>query len=98
MSANISDILDRLGGNISLLCEKYALIQQERDNAREECQTLKEQIDELKGKLQQANTQIEFLRISHKIAPTGDDVLRARILITELVKKVDKCIEQIRND
>ncbi|MCM1005920.1 MAG: hypothetical protein NC402_06470 [Prevotella sp.] len=98
MSANIPDILKNLGGNLKLLTDKYLLVKAERDSALAECQELKEQVQKLTALLEQANTQIEYLRISHKVAPTQDDVLRSRILITELVKKVDKCIAQLRND
>lgn len=98
MSANISDILDRLGSNLKVLCDKYALVRSERDAALSECQELQEQVADLQAKLRQANTEIEYLRVSHKIAPTEDDVLRSRYLITELVKKVDKCITELRND
>lgn len=98
MSANIPEILDRLGSKINLLTDKYALVCQERDEAVAQCEALNEQVSALKAKLEKANTEIEFLRISHKIAPTQDDVLRARIMMTELVKKIDKCITQLRND
>lgn len=98
MSAKIPEILDRLTGKLNLLCDKYALVREERDAAQGECRELREQVASLKAKLEQANTEIEYLRISHKIAPTHDDVLRSRILVTELVKKIDKCIAQLRND
>lgn len=98
MSANISDILAHIGSNLKVLSDKYALACSERDEARVQCQELQEQVSLLKSKLQQANTEIEYLRMSHKIAPTRDDVLRSRILLTNLVKKVDKCISQLRND
>lgn len=98
MSAKIPDILDRLTGKLNLLCDKYALVREERDAAQAECRELRELVADLKARLEKANTEIEFLRISHKIAPTQDDVLRSRILVTELVKKIDKCIAQLRND
>lgn len=98
MSANIPDILARIGSNLKVLTDKYALAKNERDQALSKCKELEEQVAKLSAKLQQANSQIEYLRISHKIAPTEDDVLRARILLTNLVKKVDKCIAQLRND
>lgn len=98
MSAKIPEILDRLGSNLNLLCDKYAHVRQERDAAVAECEELRKRVAALTAKLQQANTEIEYLRISHTLAPTPDDVLRSRILVTELVKKVDKCIAQLRND
>lgn len=98
MSAKIPDILDRLGGKVRLLGERYAVVEAERDRLRAECEELAGKVEALTATLQQANTEIEYLRISHKIAPTEDDVLRSRILVTELVKKIDKCISQLRND
>lgn len=98
MSAKIPEIVDRLTGKLNLLCDKYALVRDERDAAMAECRELREQMAALKAALEKANTEIRFLRVSHKIAPTQDDVLRSRILVTELVKKIDKCIAQLRND
>lgn len=98
MSAKIPEIIDRLSGKIELLCDKYVLVREERDAARAEACELREQVQALRTALEQANTEIEYLRISHKIAPTRDDVLRSRILVTELVKKIDKCIARLRND
>ncbi|MCM1319341.1 MAG: hypothetical protein NC217_03045 [Muribaculaceae bacterium] len=98
MSANIPDILAHIGSNLKVLTDKYSLVKAERDEAMAQCRELKEQMALLTAKLQQANTEIEYLRMSHKIATTQDDVLRSRILITNLVKKVDKCISQLRND
>lgn len=98
MSAKIPEILDRLSSKLTLLQDKYVLVRDERDAAQARNAELQSMVDELKSKLEQANTEIEFLRISHTMAPTHDDVLRSRILITELVKKVDKCITQLRND
>lgn len=98
MPANIPDILDRLGSKLNLLTEKYILVRQERDAALTQCEELRAQVDALMAKLEKANTEIEYLRVSHTIAPTHDDVLRSRILMTELVKKIDKCITQLRND
>lgn len=98
MSAKIHDILDRLRSKLNVLCDKYAIVRDERDQAVQQRDELQQKVDRLTAALQSANTEIEFLRISHKIAPTEDDVLRARILMTDLVKKVDKCIAQLRND
>lgn len=98
MSAKIPEILDRLSGKLQLLVERHALVKAERDALQAECEELQRKIVSLTSALQQANTEIEYLRISHKIAPTEDDVLRSRILLTELVKKIDKCISQLRND
>lgn len=98
MSAKIPDILDRLSGKLQLLVERHALVKAERDELQSECDDLRRKVEALTAALQQANTEIEYLRISHKIAPTEDDVLRSRILLTELVKKIDKCISQLRND
>lgn len=98
MSAKIPEIIDRLSGKIELLCDKYVMVRDERDAARAEACELREQVQTLRTALEQANTEIEYLRISHKIAPTRDDVLRSRVLMTELVKKIDKCIARLRKD
>lgn len=98
MSAKITDILNGLGTKLQLMLTKYKSVKEERDNALQRCAELEARNLKLAHALQEANTEIEYLRISHKVASTPDDVLRSRILLTELVKKIDKCISQLRQD
>lgn len=98
MAANIPEILARLNAKVGVLTERYGVVKRQRDEAISECEQLRRSLEDMTAKLEQAQIQIEYLRISHKVAPTPDDVRQSQALITELVKKIDKCISQLRND
>lgn len=98
MATGISEILARLKGKVSVLTERYQAVKAQRDEAQLRCSELQNSIDTMRAELQQLRTENEYLRISHKIAPTPDDVRQSQAVIAELVKKIDKCISQLRND
>jgi len=98
MSANIQELLNRLSGKCDVLAQRYDLVKLQRDEARELCGQLQGQVAELEKKLDDASREIDFLRISHKIAPTADDARAAQDTLASLIKKIDKCITRLRND
>ncbi len=98
MTANLPELLNRLSGKCEILTERYDLVRKQRDEAIARCDELQAIADSLKAQLQQANTEIEYLRISHKIAPTEEDALQAQVILTAMIKKIDKCITRLRND
>lgn len=98
MTANLPELLSRLAGKCDILAERYALVKKQRDEALARCEELQALADSLTSQLQQANTEIEYLRISHKIAPTEEAAREARDMLTAMVKKIDKCITRLRND
>lgn len=98
MTANLPELLSRLSGKCEILAERYDLVKQQRDEAIARCDELQAMADSLKAQLQQANTEIEYLRISHKIAPTEEDARQAQAILSAMIKKIDKCITRLRND
>ncbi len=98
MTANLPELLNRLSGKCEILTERYDLVRKQRDEAIARCDELQAIADSLKAQLQQANTEIEYLRISHKIAPTEEDARQAQVILTAMIKKIDKCITRLRND
>lgn len=98
MSASVNDILDSLTGKVNLLVSRYNHVKEQRDEARAQLQEQADRIQQLEKALERADTELQRLRITHVLAPTPDDVLRARALLTELVKKTDRCISRLRKD
>ncbi len=98
MTANLPELLNRLSGKCNVLAERYGLVKKQRDEAIERCEELQAQVNGLKAKLEQAETEIEYLRISHKIAPTGEDAKLTQDMLAAMIKKIDKCIAKLRND
>lgn len=98
MTNDLPELLQRIAGKGKILSERYGLVKQQRDEARQQCAELLAEIERLRAQLQQANTEIEYLKISHKIAPTEQDSRQAQVVLTEMVKKIDKCIARLRSN
>ncbi|MCH5224541.1 MAG: hypothetical protein J1D77_01030 [Muribaculaceae bacterium] len=48
--------------------------------------------------LESAKRDIEFLKISHRLAATPEALVSARNQITQLIKTIDSCIRMINDD
>lgn len=98
MAANISEILSRLKAKVEVLTQRYEVVKNQRDEALEQCRELTDRLESVSAALQKSQTENEYLRISHKIAPSADDARESQDVIAGLIKKIDKCISQLRED
>lgn len=85
--------------------QKIALLTQQRDNVSAKCKSLADRIEALESalkerdrRLQQANLEIEFLTLSHRLAETPQALADARKEISRLIRKVDAAIALIKTD
>lgn len=95
MVGNLKQRLDRIESKAQLLAALHSdMIKSIRDDeqrigdliARE-----KQQSDEIA----RLRTQVEFLSVSHSVAPTRDDLESSRAMLAELVREIDRCIADI---
>lgn len=98
MTESPADILPKIQAKAQVLAERFLLVKNQRDEARSQCADLEQEIYRLKSRLQEAQTEIEFLKISHKIAPSEQDTRQAQELMESLVKRIDKCIKRLEKD
>lgn len=85
--------------------QKIAHLAEMRDNAEARCRSLQGRIDELEidmahleNELRQANLEIEFLTLSHRLADDPQALAEARKTISRLIRKVDSAIALIKTD
>lgn len=95
MTTNLSELLGRLTRKSELLAERYALLKASSDELKMQFETLQQENAELQIELEKLRVENEYLKVSHKIAPTPEDVKVTQELITELVRNIDKCISQL---
>ena len=77
------------------MAERYGLLKEQTDELMSRYEALQEERDKLQAELEQLRIENEYLKVSHKIAPTPEDVKSSQMLITELVRNIDKCISQL---
>lgn len=96
MAINLSDLIRRLSQKSRLMAESYSAVKAENDKLREYNEDLQAKIKELQIELDKSRLDNEYLKVSHKIAPTVEDVKTSQKMIAELVRNIDKCISQLK--
>lgn len=95
MTTNLSELLQRLNNKCALLTERYGLLKMQSDELMSRYEVLQEERNKLRTELERLRIENEYLKVSHKIAPTPEDVKSSQALIAELVRNIDKCISQL---
>lgn len=95
MTTNLSEVLQRLLRKSELLAEQYSELKAETDDLKSRYEGLQNENKILQTELEKVRLENEYLKVSHKIAPTPEDVKASQALLTELVRNIDKCISQL---
>lgn len=97
MSDALKQRLDRIEGKAVLLARKQAEMRESRKADQTHIATLEELVDRQKKEIQQLTAKVQYLQLSHTVAPTPEDVDRSRDILAELVREIDRCIADIGN-
>jgi len=95
MAAPITETVERIRVKSALLQERYQSIRAELEAVRSANTELVEDNNRLQKEIESLRLENEYLRLSHKVAPTEADVDRSKQLISNMMQKVDKCIEYL---
>ena len=89
-------------GEIQQHIEELGLRLQSQKNEiqtlKSEKESLQNQISELKKELHRARLDAEYLSLSHNLASTPEALSEARLLVNDLIRKVDAAIAAVRTD
>ncbi len=97
MSDALKQRLDRIESKAALLAKKHAEMRESRKADETRIATLEELVDRQKKEIQQITAQVQYLKLSHTVAPNPEDVERSRDILAELVREIDRCIADIGN-
>ncbi len=85
--------------------QKIAMLADSRDRALARCEELSARISDLEAdltesreSLQKANLDIEFLKLSHRLADSPEAIVNARKTISRLIRRIDSAINLIKSD
>lgn len=96
MADELSQTLSRLQARCEAIELRCAAIKEENARLGSLAEMQKEQIDRLSIELQQSRLDNEYLRVSHKIAPSAADVKEAKAMLAGLIRQIDKCIARLK--
>lgn len=92
MAANLTQTLKRLSEKCDTLAARYEELAALCKSKDETIDELTQQAEKLRIELQNASLDNQYLRLSHKIAPSRGQVNEGKALIAGLVREIDRCI------
>lgn len=87
--------IDRLTEKARIVIDRYALIKKQRDAALQRVNALESLLAERDNTVSDLQRQVEFLKVATVVAPDREEVKRARAIISELVRDIDKCLIEL---
>lgn len=97
MASDLRNQLERVTAKTTLVMHKYALMKQRLAEARAEIEQLHEQSRRQKAEIEALGLKIEYLTVSHTVAPGASELQSAQAMIDELVRDIDRCIAELND-
>ncbi|MDE6160106.1 MAG: hypothetical protein K2F77_00450 [Muribaculaceae bacterium] len=97
MASDLRNQLERVTAKTTLVMQKYALMKQRLAEARAEIEQLREQSRRQKAEIEALGLKIEYLTVSHTVAPGASELQSAQAMIDELVRDIDRCIAELND-
>lgn len=98
MARPLITLLESLRDKISELDAAQAVLLSRLEKLKEENDTLRRDLAEKDRMLDKANSDIEFLTVSHRLAESPESLIATRRRIARLIRTVDNCISMIKDE
>ena len=97
MASDLASIITRLGEKSRFITERYKVVLQERDEAREEIDRLRQEIKDCERRIEVMRTELEYLKVSSVLAPSAESVNATRALLKELISEIELCLKELND-
>ena len=97
MASDLRNQLERVNAKTTLLLEKYALIRQRLAEARAEIARLKLLSERKQAEIEALQLKLEYLSVSHTVAPGASELQSTKAMIDELVRDIDRCLAELND-
>lgn len=95
MASELQQRLERIVGKSTVLVEKYRQLLELKQGADVRLADLERENEQLRADVERLKRENEYLRTARVLASDREQVSQARIMITRLVRDIDKCITQL---
>ena len=95
MASELQQRLERIVGKSTVLVEKYRQLLELKQGAETRLAELERENEQLRADVERLKRENEYLRTARVLASDPEQVSQARIMITRLVRDIDKCITQL---
>ncbi len=96
MAGNLQQRLDSLKSKATLLTDRYVALKEAKQEADTTIAKLKKELEQQQRENAILRQQIEHLQVVTTLTPKREDVERSRAFLTELVRDIDKCINELK--
>lgn len=95
MVGNLQQRLESIKAKAEIITERYRKVEAEKRAAELQIAELQATIRRQHAELQQAMLKIEQLQVVTTIVPRRENVEQTRVILSELVREIDKCINDL---
>lgn len=88
--------LQTLNARAAKASELIADLRQQLAESHKREQILHSELAETRRQLQKAQTDISYLRVSHRLAASPDSIIEARRMISNFIRSIDKVIADLK--
>lgn len=92
MAESLLSLLDRLQQHVSRLAVLNAELKDENAALKRENESLAMKAEEAEKRRERAELDVEFLKVSHRLASDPDTIISTRRRIAGLIRNIDRCI------
>lgn len=96
--SEFANSISELSGNIDKLIDSRNFLKAKIIDLQEENSSLKLQLKETRDELSSALKEVEFLKLSYRLAASPEALVAARSKISKLLRTIDSCIRLLKED
>ena len=95
MASQLHDTLARIVSKTSILMEKYQALEARNHELSEKLSMIESDNEILRREVEKLQHDVTYLRMSHTIASTPEQVRSSQAIISRIVRDIDRCIAQL---
>ncbi|MCM1483965.1 MAG: hypothetical protein NC043_06490 [Muribaculaceae bacterium] len=95
MAGNLQQRLDSLKSKAEILTSRYRRLADEKRAADSMIADLRLTIERQRKEMSQLRQEVEYLSVVTTITPKRENVEQARVILSELIREIDKCITDL---
>lgn len=95
MAGELQAQISRLMHKAQLLNDRYALIVKQKKEIETTVEELEKTVRRQNAEIAALKQQIEYMRVTTTLAPSRDDIESTRATLKQLVREINKCINDL---
>lgn len=95
MAGNLQQRLESIKAKAEIITQRYKKVEEQKRAAELQIAELQDTIRRQHKELQNAMLRIEQLQVVNTVVPKREDVEQTRVILSELVREIDKCINDL---